>query len=219
MAPRNGSKIAFKFSGGLIENFWHKKDSKNKKFGPIGTLLQHLCRPHSLVSSIRTPPSLLRSDSVMPLDVCALQPRWRSQWSLACCARRSFPSMPRVATCSWLSSPRGPRSTSQLLHVVDFHDSQPLHQPRRACGVIGKPLVTCLAGSSSIFIFFGTIGRVLSTIGVVISCSSSRPASRVLSTIGVVISCSSSRPASRRAQRTFSVRHYLFLLLHRLSTC
>jgi hypothetical protein len=36
MAPRNGSKIAFKFSGGLIGNFWHKKDSKTKNSVVLG---------------------------------------------------------------------------------------------------------------------------------------------------------------------------------------
>lgn len=32
-----------------------------------------------------------------------------------------------------------------LLRVIYFHDAQPLHQPRCACGVIGEPLATCLA--------------------------------------------------------------------------
>jgi hypothetical protein len=68
-----------------------------------------------------------------------------SPCSLACCARRSSPSMPWAATCSWLSSPRRLRLTSQLLRVIDFLDPQPLFRPRRARGVIVKLLAACLA--------------------------------------------------------------------------
>jgi hypothetical protein len=75
----------------------------------------------------------------------ASAPCRRSPCSLLVVFAAVPPSMPRAATCSWLSSPRRPRSTSQLLHVVDFLDPQPLFRPRHARGVIVKLLAAYLA--------------------------------------------------------------------------